>query len=292
MSHSCNIPNSAIEWITSEKSRLTPREGMVMMFIFRYTYGFHRDRAAISNRFIGEHMGLNASNVQRIIKSLVKKGVIESDTSKPRRTIVIKKKMYKIRGFKAESGIMVTPEGEEEEKRYHEDTGSGTITTPKIYKRRKEDAHDSDSGIHPYQNLSSLEQLFLNQIDGHNLVEDPVAQYHLSGKVFDFAFCGVKLLVEIDGGMHLPNGGHRSLEGAESDWNKALIAMDAGWTVVRFEKEDLESLDFLDCLKYLVNGERRSHDGREYSPHRYLAQEVYYRRTAFISDDSSVEGLF
>lgn len=262
------IPNSVMDWLISGRTGMTPKEKDLLLLIFRYTYGFQRDRAVLSNRFIATIQGGDPSNVQKTMMSLERKGLIESDTQKARRTVILKKERYRLRDDGSKSGVATTPEVSPAENRGTHYPGTGVLTTPKIYKKRKGGGGSNDPGSSGNDDLSSLEESFVDLSSGYGF-PDPVSGYEaVPGKEFDFAYPEHRLLVEIDGGLHIPTGNHCGPENVAKDHRWSEKARAAGWTVFRFTRDDLHSLSFIEALK----GYFQPDSGYSYS--RFLSENV------------------
>ncbi len=68
------IPNELFEAILM--SSLTLRELKIVLFVIRYTYGFQRQEAKLSVRFIAEGTGIKFNHIATSIKSLLQKNIL------------------------------------------------------------------------------------------------------------------------------------------------------------------------------------------------------------------------
>jgi len=82
--------------------------------------------------------------------------------------------------------------------------------------------------------LSKLEQTFLDAFQDAGI--NVVPQYAVSKFNIDFAITNRKIAIEIDGGHW-----HQSSRKLAQDWQKETFLREEGWTVIRFEANDLGS---------------------------------------------------
>jgi phage replication O-like protein O len=69
------IPNSVFDTILL-KDKLGSREIRVLLCIIRLTFGFHKEKAIASTRYIAKWTGLDQSHVATTVKSLLKRKII------------------------------------------------------------------------------------------------------------------------------------------------------------------------------------------------------------------------
>lgn len=117
------IPNDVLESIISLRNYGELKKD-ILLTVCRYTFGFHRERAQLSARFLARSLGAFHGNVTRAIKDLVKIGYLEEQTEGQNRT-------YKItigaeKRYHDDDGI-------HDDNRYHDDTGSGITVIKKRY---------------------------------------------------------------------------------------------------------------------------------------------------------------
>ncbi len=69
---------------------------------------------------------------------------------------------------------------------------------------------------------------------------------------FDFEICELNLLVEVQGGVWLPKGGHNTGTGINRDCEKALMAFKHGYTVLPVTKELIKSGKVVDAIDSVI----------------------------------------
>lgn len=111
---------------------------------------------------------------------------------------------------------------------------------------------------------SSKEEAFALAWEEHSPFGDrgkPHHDYRLpgdSGYLFDFAWPGIKIAVEIQG----HTAGHRSIQGAVRDAAKGRYALERGWIVIYFTSSCLSSkAKREDAVHFVCDIIRRRQDG-------------------------------
>lgn len=89
----------------------------------------------------------------------------------------------------------------------------------------------------------ALEDELLRQIAGADLPA-PLRQYRFAAHLgrqfrFDFAWCAQRLAVEVDGGLFTRQPSHSSVEGIKRGMEKANLAVECGWRLLRFHTDDV-----------------------------------------------------
>ena len=237
------LPNSLLDWIFSPQADLSLREMKVMMVVFRFTYGYRRPSAPLSNGFVSGLTGINPADVNRAFASLCEKSLLLCTFTRKTRFVTIKPNMYRIRGVKpADSG--------DSPHQWQITTDiSGDSPPNKIKKERESlDWLDDDSPSEMKKKKpvdrsqvkpSSLEAEFCEILARHGV---PAGQreYEFDGWFFDFAWPDHLVAVEIDGGMY-GHSSHLTAEGHQNDCNKANAAAAAGWHVLRLTADLMRS---------------------------------------------------
>ena len=97
---------------------------------------------------------------------------------------------------------------------------------------------------------SNLERALLTQIRMLNLPKPEVEFKAFPDRRFRFDFCWEdhRLLVEVQGGVWM-KGGHSSGTGINRDTEKANLAVLAGWRVLAFTGDQIESGQAIQWLK-------------------------------------------
>ncbi len=74
---------------------------------------------------------------------------------------------------------------------------------------------------------------------------------------FDFAIMrdGVKLAVEVEGGLFMRHSGHNTAKGIMRDMEKANAASSLGWVLMRFTPAQVRKLEALDAIRAFLGRE-------------------------------------
>ena len=102
--------------------------------------------------------------------------------------------------------------------------------------------------------MSAIEDELYFQIQ-HCLDEQPVREYRpIPGRRFrcDFCWPGIKLAVEVEGGVWIEKSRHRTGEGYKRDMEKYnLLALD-GWTLLRVEADGIRDGSALAMIELAI----------------------------------------
>ena len=75
---------------------------------------------------------------------------------------------------------------------------------------------------------------------------------------FDFAIPAIKLGIEIDGAIWMPQTGHSSGAGITRDIEKINAAIGLGWSVLRFSGPMVQSAEAIDTVLRLIQERAKS----------------------------------
>jgi len=128
------LPNSVLSWLYGPNSNLTGREMKMMLVIFRFTYGFHRDTAMLSSRFVSDATGIDPANINKVFKALERKGLITINLDRKTRVVSLCKKVYKNKQHSYADGVVLTPEDHTGQN----DLNIGVVLTTKKESKQRE----------------------------------------------------------------------------------------------------------------------------------------------------------
>ena len=212
------IPNHVLEWLYGPEHDLTLRQVKVLLVAFRFTYGYHRQSAALSSRFVAQLTGLDQADVCRALKTLVDLGFLKVSMTRKIGFYTICTKRYK---NKISRDVAYIDDGDSPSR--WQITIGDDGDSPSMIKRKKEAVR--------IQPPSYLEARFASLLRENGLPpgerEYPLGQWRL-----DFAWPVEKVAVEIDGGVY-SGGSHVTGEGHDRDCAKANFALMNGWTLYR-----------------------------------------------------------
>lgn len=89
------LPNSVMEWLYGSGCDLTMREIKVLLCVFRHTYGFGRESAMLSSRFVADATGIDQAHVVRTLNALISKGLLAKLEGRKIGVYSLVKKAYK-----------------------------------------------------------------------------------------------------------------------------------------------------------------------------------------------------
>lgn len=94
------VPNHALEWLFGPECPLTQRQTKVLLVVWRFTYGFSRNSAALSSRFVAEATGLDDSDCRKALKALVNDGYLTASYARKIGFYTLRPRMYKNKSSK------------------------------------------------------------------------------------------------------------------------------------------------------------------------------------------------
>lgn len=267
-------------WMYSPECLVAGREKDVLGFIFNCTYLENRRKHRMSNGYIAKGLGLRACNVSGLVNSLKKKGLIKCEIVRGTRVIHLCKKKYRIKEDKGQSSTNpIVPKTEAPEPSHevnpdntkkqtdNEQSGIDSILPTKQYETYTEGTmkfipntcsqteerkmpEKVETKNSPENNPAfevkkgrdkTLEEQFASFAVRHGFPPYETEYKFLPDRKFraDFAWPDHKLLVEVDGGKHI-NGHHHTAEGIKRDQERDRLAREAGFHVVRTDRDGLE----------------------------------------------------
>jgi phage replication O-like protein O len=83
------LPNELFDWLILVAGQLTKRETACLLAIIRYTIGFNRESARLSNSFLAKATGIGEQHIPATLRKLAAAGHIEIQNEGGNKTKVI-----------------------------------------------------------------------------------------------------------------------------------------------------------------------------------------------------------